>query len=362
VFWGVLVALLLALVYAWTLVARGSYAYYQFKVQGHSWVGDAWRYDPELGYAQQPGFRGAQTLSPGVSVPVRIDDAGFRTVADGTPLPPASGPPVLSLGDSVTFGQGCVAEETYPFLVAAALGRPAHNAGVSGYGLAQMVVEARDLIPRLAPEVVVAAYAPWLIARSQRAFAPTRLGAIPTPYFARADGEGIVVQSPVGHPVVFSLRVDRFWTSPTGIGDALSFLVRAALPLQLHQDVSNALVRLGWATGRLPRPIADREEIARSAYGEIAELGRRQGARLVVVDISFEAGPGVAQTLGEIPGLTFVQPKEALLARLPERGPEAFRRAYLHWAGDPPKLVDIHPNAAAHAIVAESVVAALRAR
>ena len=59
---------------------------------------------------------------------------------------------VLSLGDSITYGYGCRAEEAFGYLVARALGGTVLNAGQSGAGLAQMVLLARELIPAYRPD------------------------------------------------------------------------------------------------------------------------------------------------------------------------------------------------------------------
>ena len=69
--WSLLVVFVLlvsALLYLGLVAARGSYAYYQFKIMGHAWVGQMWRADPELGYAHVPGFRGEQSIADGFSV------------------------------------------------------------------------------------------------------------------------------------------------------------------------------------------------------------------------------------------------------------------------------------------------------
>ena len=48
----------------------------------------------------------------------------------------------------------------------------------------------------------------------------------------------------------------------------------------------------------------------------------------------------------------------AVLLGLDSAGEESYLRAYGHWKGNPPRLIDEHPNARAHAIIAEQVLAA----
>jgi hypothetical protein len=108
IFWLAMLSipiLSLLAIHAASVVARGGYAYHQFMVREHSWSGQAWRADPELGYAHTPGFRGRQSLSPGVSQALHTDERGFR-IPDGGRPPGRTGPNVLSLGGSFTFGVG----------------------------------------------------------------------------------------------------------------------------------------------------------------------------------------------------------------------------------------------------------------
>jgi hypothetical protein len=49
----------------------------------------------------------------------------------------------------------------------------------------------------------------------------------------------------------------------------------------------------------------------------------------------------------------------ALNAQVPERTRDAYRRLFCIWRGTPPVLVDSHPNARAHGLVAETILATL---
>jgi hypothetical protein len=58
-----------------------------------------------------------------------------------------------------------------------------------------------------------------------------------------------------------------------------------------------------------------------------------------------------------------VRAQEVLNGRVPEATKEAYQRRFAHWRGQPPELVDTHPNSAAHEIIADAIVAAIeRAR
>jgi len=113
--------------------------------------------DPELFWRLQP------------SMTVRGEATSFRTNAHGLRGPelPRRGSDVrvvLSMGDSVTFGYGLAAADTYPVRLEAELldalgpGVRVVNAGVPGYSSHQGRAALPDLLERLSPEVVVISY------------------------------------------------------------------------------------------------------------------------------------------------------------------------------------------------------------
>ena len=105
--------------------------------------------DPQVGYRLKRNFQGTYPR-----VRVRTDGHGRRVPAafagDATGR-------FLFVGDSVTFGFGVPAEQAYPALVAARLGRieDAANAAVPGYNLAQTLATLREQLAVATPEFVV---------------------------------------------------------------------------------------------------------------------------------------------------------------------------------------------------------------
>ena len=91
---------------------------------------------------------------------VIIGPDGFRVPA-GAPGARAGGPRVLALGDSMTFGYGVEAEESWPEVLEVLLRKDDHpdveviNAGVVAYAPDQQLDQLRELLPRLRPDLVV---------------------------------------------------------------------------------------------------------------------------------------------------------------------------------------------------------------
>ncbi|HEX6198916.1 MAG TPA: GDSL-type esterase/lipase family protein, partial [Thermoanaerobaculia bacterium] len=108
--------------------------------------------DATTGYRLRPGFEGMDVAATGeFRVPVEIDGLGLRAGAGGGDR--AGG--VLAVGDSLTFGEGVAAGETFAARLEDALGVPVVNAGVPGYSSRQSAARARELLPRLRPRLVL---------------------------------------------------------------------------------------------------------------------------------------------------------------------------------------------------------------
>jgi GDSL-like Lipase/Acylhydrolase family len=106
-----------------------------------------------------PGWEGEMTVD-GRTVPVRLDALGLRSPEIGPRRPGELR--VLCLGDSITFGYGVAAEETWPDVLrerlAERLGRPvvSGNAAVPGYGTVEQARCLRRIGPAFDPDVVLA--------------------------------------------------------------------------------------------------------------------------------------------------------------------------------------------------------------
>jgi hypothetical protein len=169
------------------------------------------RFDPVLGFAVRPGIRGAMLFPEPPHIPFWYDKDGFR-IPEGRATINTNRPFVLALGDSFTDGFGCLAEETYPYRIAQALGGSELNAALGAYGLAQMLLLARRHIPEYRPDYVLIQYSPWLISRAFNVYAPTDIGKRPKPYFYTKTGTDLHLQPPVFDPGRVCVRkMTCFW-------------------------------------------------------------------------------------------------------------------------------------------------------
>jgi len=111
--------------------------------------------DAASGYTLRPGFQGREiAFSNEFDVPVAIDPRGIRE----HPHTAGPRPAVLTLGDSITFGEGVPADHTWSAVLERESGVRVYNGGVPGYSTCQMAGRARSLIPRFRPDLVLVTF------------------------------------------------------------------------------------------------------------------------------------------------------------------------------------------------------------
>lgn len=140
-------------------------------------------YDPTLGWAPIPGSSGAM-----LGKPFSFTSQGTRE--QNRNRPPASGPLILALGDSMTEGFAVGNDETWPAHLERLTGRSVLNAAVRGYGLDQIELRAERLVPELKPSTVVLAFIADDIVRTALSVRDAK----GKPYFM-PDGEGLALRN-----------------------------------------------------------------------------------------------------------------------------------------------------------------------
>jgi len=351
------------------LVYFGSVAYraralYDIVKMRRGWTGRLFRADAQLGYSGVPGACGVQLVGMPPDVPTCFDADGFRVPDPAQAVLSNERPLVLALGCSYSFGFACRAEESFPERVAQRLHGTCRNAAMPGFGLAQMLILARKHIPRLKPDIVLVQYSGWLVYRSREDHIAGLPGTLPAPQFV-TSATGMALALPsfefVANP--FDLPVAEYLETPASWFDFASFVARVELPSQSRLDWRATRVWIHGLVEHAAEP-ADEQEIERSVYSEIASLCAQNGAHMVVVALwkNMPAeGPVVPAAVTEL-GCPVVIPLPALRANLAEKTREGYMREYMHWRGDPPVLVDGHPNARAHAIIADEIMRELEGR
>ncbi|MCC2637733.1 MAG: GDSL-like Lipase/Acylhydrolase [Moraxellaceae bacterium] len=324
------------------------------------YIGNVGRFDPVLGYVPLENGSGGWLIHGGDPVPFHHDDEG-RRVAKGVKhgFQGVRRPRILFLGDSFTYGQLVVAEDAFPSRVAAELDGESINAGVPGYGLAQMTLVAERLIPKYKPDYVVAQYSEWLPVRATSEFATDREGLIMAPYVFESGSELRIAPVPFNPPANSILHVEKYKQSKGGLWEEVSFIVEIAFPFYLKRDSGLALLRISQQLGISPRPSKDPERITRFSYARMDEIARENGAKLIILAL------GHAEPLS-VPGHLFpkgvagVNAWRAMVEKLSPQVSDEYVVQYYLSRGTPPRPVDWHPNERAHEVIAGVVAERVR--
>lgn len=345
-----------AVVYVGFVVQRTRPFYSSLKTSQRGWSGKVHQADAELGFAPVPNSRGAEVFPIGPELPMRYDEDGFR--APVSKRSASTRPLVLTLGCSFTYGSASDAEDTYPYLVGQHLGGTVKNAAVSGYGLSQMMILAKRLVPIHRPDYLIVQYSPWLTQRAQNPFAPTYFGKLPVPFFQ--GGSEVALHPPVFETKTMDLPVADYRKSSESTGDFVSFLWNVGLPLYVHDDFHMLSYEARRKLGAVPEPATNGQQIEKYTYEEIGRVARENKAKVIVVLLGRTIEPvTVAENI--FPDDFIVADAQAALIRhLPRASAETYQEQYAHWRGSPPRLVDAHPNARAHRIIADEILSKMK--
>ena len=336
-----------AALYFTTVVWRSSLVYDEYL----RWRGKAYHADPDYGYYPTANALAYQSLVDGEWIPVRFDERGFRIPATGQEPADRTGSRLLFLGDSFTHGYGVTAEETFAYRTGKQLGASVMNAGVAGWGLAQMVMRARQTIPSIKPDKVIVQYSTWLPGRSMRLYIPRTFGNTASPYFYESD-DGINIHPPVFQNV--NLRISRF---AGGDENLLSFAWNVGMVLFPHDDYVATRALIGSLLNIIPPPIASRQVVVEHAYREIRRLCDENDAEMIILVLPGAIDDVPTDQLDTL-SAQVVDVREPLAKQLPEPSAQAWNTRY-KFSSDG-ELVDNHPNAEMHARIAEILHEAIR--
>lgn len=169
------------------------------------------KHDPQLGFVGLPNYASAD---------FNYDARGFRV----TPAPKGvtlKEPPILAVGGSFTLGEEVADNETFPAYLQAATGRRVINAGMSAYGVDQMVLRAEAVAAEEKPMAIVLAFGADNLRRSEM----SRVWGIEKPYFERIGGDLVLRNVPVPPSPDPATTLD-FWQRLFGRSMLVDFVLK----------------------------------------------------------------------------------------------------------------------------------------
>ncbi len=341
--------------YGFFVVYRVNKLYAYVKSPHRGWEGNVHQSDNTLGYKPKHGTKGAETFADGKTIPSIYDELGFRVQVGAEKQDYTKRPLFLFLGDSFTYGSACLARETFPFLVGGFFKGTTLNAGVISYSFSQMVILARELIPEYKPDYVIVQVSPWLTTRAMEMFRPAKYVDLPIPYIVSTSGGSEVVQ-PAFVSNIFNLPISSYKNRNKGFFDYLSFLKNVGIPFFVYDDYHRLLTGIQLKLNIIPTPENNRSSVEKYAYQEIYRLCKKNGCIMVLVILGDkEVSARYSRITDKNRDIIIVNAEAALWGKLPQKTKDEYEKAYKHWQGNPPVIIDHHPNPKAHMIIAKEI-------
>jgi hypothetical protein len=233
------------------------------------------RFDPELGWVSIPNLDLPDHFGPGVYL--RTNALGLRDDRNFAAAEPSGRRRVVCSGDSFTFGYGVDNDHTWcRLLETLEPSLETVNMGQGGYGVDQSYLWYRRDGARLHHRLHLFAMIGLDFGRMASG---SYLGA-PKPRLALRGGRLQAAGTPLPRPSPLAVAWARYG--------------RQALALPSAQLAAAAAQRLGGAGAPAPPPGTPLDPLAAGVVGELAEIDRRLGSRLVLVFLprqeDFESG------------------------------------------------------------------------
>lgn len=280
------------------------------------------------------------------------DKNGFRIpLSDSVSYDTSDRLGLLFLGCSYTYGDACLAEETFPHLVSKKTDLTYINAGVCSYGLSHMLILAEKLIPIYKPQYVVVQYSPWLIRRATSLFAPIYYGSLPNPYFFENEG-AIELHSPIYETQIFDLDAEQIKRNSN-----FSFFIKQGFLFYLKQDFLSLYYKFQFLFGLDQGPTGNLTKAETYAYGKIIELAKKNNSQVIILKLGLENKPTNLDNYISEKNVYVANADSLLNVYLKLSGSKDYIKEFGHWrfTGTDSVIVDIHPNPKAHQIIAESI-------
>lgn len=350
--------LLIVFIYNFLSMNKNILEYYKYFTNENfiSWQGRMYAKDSSLGYRMIKNNRSALVYNYLPAIPVRTDANGFRIPDSAASLTDINKKTdLLFLGCSFTFGSACKAEESFPFLVAEDKKMNYINAAVGGYGLAQMYLQAKQLIPKLKPRYIIVQNSPWLIIRAISEFAPSRGGyLIPTPYFAD-HGKGFQIEMPI-----YNSSVEQLFPAKDREKYAGRFLKYYFEKGLIYFGLEQYHVLVNRCKNFLflkKMPTKREKEAEQFTYTEIFRLAEQYKAKVILLNLGNGTGT-VKEWVPGTPDICVANADSVLYKYIGTSSKEKYAAFYGHWRkkGNDSVFVDSHPNKLSHQLIARTIL------
>lgn len=352
--------LMLILCYHFLSIHKRAIEYYNYITSNNfiSWGPSMYTKDDNLGYRMIPASQTSLLYHYLPPVDVKTDTNGYRIPVSKKNLTDVTKPvDILFLGCSFTFGSACRAEDTFPYIVAVEMRKNYVNAAVGGYGLAQMYLQAKQLISKYKPKYLVIQNSPWLILRGVSEFAPSRGGyMLPVPYFADS-GKLFQVEKPIYKSSIGKLfpAKDRRLFS----GKILRYYFRRGVPYFAQEQFYIFITRCKNLVSLKQTPTTRIDSAEFDAYRKIFEYAELNQTKVILLKLGNSEGSNKTELISKLGRNISVANADSLLyGYINGYSSNKYRTSFGHWGtterGDS-IFVDGHPNNVSHKLIAQSI-------
>ena len=262
---------------------------------------------------------------------------------------------MLTLGCSYSEGASVGTDNTYTMIASEIIDAYPLNAAVSSYGLSQMLLLAREFIPEIKPDFVVVQYSPWLTDRACKLYFSSLFSHVPAPYFIN-NSNGLKIQKPPYLSKKNSLPLYDYRHSKQCFFDFISYMKRFGVPFCLHNYLKYYSYEIMRELDQFPNPTKDFIGVVDYVYSEISKLCQKHNVNMIILIFCYPEPPSeYIDVLDEIDGVSIVNGYEILCSKLPVNDKETYYDHYGLKRGDPPELVDEHPNKNAHLVLGQAI-------
>lgn len=344
-------------------IHKNTVAYYRYFTDNNfkSWKGKMYMRDSLLGYRLAPLLSSQMVYSQMPAMNVFTNSGGFRiSENEQKEQLTTQQTDILFLGCSFTFGSACNAEETFPYIVSQEKQYRYINAGVEGYGLAQMIIAAKEILPKYRPSVVVLQYSPWLAYRSTFQFAPSHGGyLLPVPYFSKQK-RSYQIEYPIYRSSVEQLFPEQ--DRQQFRGHFLKYYFQKGFLYYAGEQLKIIKHQLRYISGNAEWPTRNIKEAEAYGYTELFQLIESYNARIVVLKLNNGPVQSSEDATLHHPNLLIADADSLMVGELDTINSNSYNRKFGHWAkkGRDSVMVDSHPNKLAHKIIAEAIIKALQ--
>lgn len=345
--------------YSHSIVKRSLKLYtYMTSDNVRGWEGKAHIPDSIYGFKPFKNARAFHVFPIGEPIPMAYDRDGFRVpLKDTLKVNIKDSVDIIYFGCSFTYGDACYADSTFAHLTAKELDFNYINAGVCSYGLSQMYLLAKDLVPKYKPKYVVFQYGDWLLTRALSINAPVYYGSLPVPCFIK-KGNKFEIRTPFYQTQIFD--IDKADIYKNFHNKFFKFLLVKGIPFYFKEDIN----RLSAFINRAESPTDDPKnelELSKQIYAELIQISLKNNAQPIILILGNEKKSNELDRsfIKSLNGAYLADAVKEQYDFLNQHSLLDASKAFCHWRinneGDS-ILVDNHPNNLSHRIISKTII------